>query len=182
MAIQALDIHHPRTISATGGKYCYPDDAMETPDLLNVEYEFKDLKLRWNNDFCKQSNEYNLDHGLAFKAENGVLVASRRGWKVMPKQVNGSNLMEAVEPKPNTGKDLPLHIRNFLDAIKSRDRKTNCSAEIGRDVARVAHMGNMSYRTRETLHWDADSKTFSEAAANELIKPEYRSPWQLPNL
>ena len=180
MAIQAMNIHHPRTVSAEGGKYCFPDDAMETPDLLNVKYEFNDLTVNWNNDFCKNKNEYNLDHGLAFKAENGTLIANRNGWKVIPKQVNGSDKMEAVEQKPSTGKDLGLHIRNFLDAVKSRDRKTNCSAEIGRDVARVAHMGNMSYRTGETLHWNSESGTFSENSANELIRPEYRSPWQLP--
>ncbi len=182
MAIQAMDVHHPRTIKAEGGKFCYPLDAMETPDLLNVEYNFNNLNIRWKNDFCLQENEYNLDHGLVFKAEKGQLVASRKGWKVVPNLQNGGPLMEAVEPRPATGKDLGLHVRNFLDAIKSRDRETNCSAKIGRDVARMAHMGNISYRTGETLHWNSETSTFSESSANLLLMPEYRLPWQLPNI
>ena len=182
MAIQAMDIHHPRTIKAEGGKLFYPNDAMETPDTLNVEYEFNNLKVTWQNDFSRQKNEHGLGHGLAFHAENGLLIASRNGWKVEPKIVNGSPLMEAVEHRPSTGKDLGLHVRNFLDAIKSRNRLTNCSAEIGRDVARVAHMGNIAYRTGETLHWNPESETFAETAANKLLCPEYRKPWELPAL
>ena len=53
---------------------------------------------------------------------------------------------------------------------------------IGRDVARVAHMGNISYRTKETLHWNAETSSFAEAKANELLIPNYRKPWELPKL
>ena len=182
MAIQAMNIHHPRTIKASGGKLFFPNDAMETPDTLNVQYEFNELKVVWDNDFSRQTNEYGLGHGLAFHSEKGLLSASRNGWKVEPKMANGSPLMEAVEPKPNTGKDLGLHIRNFLDSVKSRNRLTNCSAEIGRDVARVAQMGNIAYRTGETLHWNSETQTFSESEANALLRPEYRKPWELPIL
>ena len=182
MAIQAMDVHHPQTIAATGGKVCFPDDAMETPDQLHVTYAFNQVNINWTNDFCIQQNEYNLDHGLAFHAENGTLIASRYGWKVDPVMDGSVQRMEAVEPQPSTGKDLELHVRNFLDAVKTRDRKTNCSAEIGRDVARVAHMGNIAYRTGELLHWNAEALTFQENAANELIIPEYRTPWKLPKL
>ncbi len=180
MAIQAMDIHHPRTIQAHGGKIFFPNDAMETPDTLKVQYEFKDLKVVWENDFSRQTNEHGLDHGLAFHAENGLLLANRNGWKVDAKEANGGPLMEAIEQKPSTGKDLGLHVRNFLDSIKSRNRLTNCSAEIGRDVARVAHMGNMAYRTGEVLHWNPENSQFAETAANNLIQPDYRKPWELP--
>lgn len=182
MAIQAMNIHHPRTIQASGGKLFFPDDAMETPDTLKVQYDFNKLKVIWKNDFSRQKNEFELDHGLAFHAENGLLLANRNGWKVEPKVINGSPAMEAVEHRPSTGKDLGLHVRNFLDSIKSRNRLTNCSAEIGRDVARVAHMGNIAYRTGETLHWNPETENFSETAANKLLCPEYRKPWELPKL
>lgn len=180
MAIQAMNIHHPRTIQASGGKLFFPDDAMETPDTLKVQYDFNNLKVVWQNDFSRQENQFGLGHGLAFHAENGLLIASRNGWKVEPKVNNGTPLMEAVDPKPSTGKDLSLHVRDFLDSIKSRNRSTKCSAEIGRDVARVANMGNIAYRTGETLHWNPETEKFSETAANKLLCPEYRKPWELP--
>ena len=182
MAIQAMDIHHPRQIQASGGKLFYPDDAMETPDTLTVNYQFKDLQVTWKNDFSQQANQTGMGHGLVFDGENGQMIASRNGWDVIPKTENGGPLMEAVEHQPSTGKDLGLHIRNFLDSIKTRNRLCNCSAEIGRDVARVAHMGNISYRTGEALHWNPETERFAESSANNLLVPEYREPWKMPKL
>ncbi|MCD6346020.1 MAG: Gfo/Idh/MocA family oxidoreductase [Bacteroidales bacterium] len=182
MAVQAMDIHHPREVQASGGKFVYPNDAMETPDTLTVNYQFKNLQLTWKNDFSKSTNHTGLGHGLIFKGQNGQLIASRGGWDVIPNIENGGPLMKAVDHQPSTGKDLPLHVRNFLDAVKSRDRKTHCSALIGRDVARVAHMGNIAYRTAETIHWNPESQSFAESKANELLSPAYRKPWKLPSL
>ena len=154
---------------------------METPDTLTAAYRFGDLKVTWNNDFGKKANEFGLNHGLVFHGENGKMVASRNGWQIIPEGEEGSPLIEAVS-KPQTGQDLGLHVRNFLDAVKSRDRNTNCSAEIGRNVARVAHMGNIAYRTGQDIHWNAETGRFAEDAANKLLIPEYRAPWALPKL
>ncbi len=182
MAIQAMDIHHPRQVTASGGKLFYPNDAMETPDTLRVDYQFKNLQLTWKNDFSLTVNETGLDHGLVFYGKNGKLIASRTGWDVVALEENGNPLMESVDHQPSTGADLPLHVRNFLDAIKTRNRLTNCSAEIGRDVARVAHMGNIAYRTKETIHWNSETGQFAEKAANDLLVPKYHTPWELPKL
>lgn len=179
MALMMLDISNPNEIVSEGGNFVYPDHAMETPDTLTAAYRFGDLRVTWNNDFGKKANEYGLNHGLIFHGEKGKMVASRNGWQIIPE--GDEPLIEAIN-KPQTGKDLGLHIRNFLDAVKSRDRNTNCSAEIGRNVARVAHMGNISYRTGEALHWNAETGRFAEDAANKLYMPEYRAPWAMPKL
>ncbi len=182
MAMMMMKVGNPQEIVSEGGNFVYPDHAMETPDTLTSNYRFGDLKVVWNNDFGKTTNEYGLNHGLVFHGENGKMVASRNGWEVFPELLNGTPVIEAVAKQPQTGKDLGLHIRNFLDAVKSRDRETNCSAEIGRNVARVAHMGNISYRTGETIHWNAEIRQFKENSANELLMPEYRKPWGIPKL
>ena len=182
MAMMMMKVSNPQEIVSEGGNFVYPDHAMETPDTLTANYRFGDLKVVWNNDFGKTTNEYGLNHGLVFHGKNGKLIASRNGWELIPEMINGTPAMEAVPKKPQTGQDLPLHVRNFLDAVKSRDRNTNCSAEIGRNVARVAHMGNISYRTGKSIHWNAESGKFLEKSANELLLPEYRKPWALPKL
>jgi len=182
MALMMTGVLNPQEIVSEGGNFVYPDHAMETPDTLTAKYRFGDLNVTWKNDFGQKTNEYGLNHGLVFHGENGRLVASRNGWEVFPEVKNGSPAIEAVEKQPQSGKDLPLHVRNFLDCVKSRNRETNCSAEIGRNVARVAHMGNISYRTGETIHWNSETATFQENAANDLLMPEYRKPWGLPKL
>lgn len=182
MAMWALDIRDPLEISAEGGNIVYPDDAMETPDTLRVNYKFNKLDVIWKNDFALKTNEYGMDHGLIFHGENGLLLANRGSWRVIPKEVNGGPVIEEEPAHPATGKDLGMHIRNFLDAVKSRKADTACSAQIARDVARLAHMGNIAYRTKETIHWNPENVYFNEPAANELLMPEYRKPWELPKI
>jgi hypothetical protein len=74
------------------------------------------------------------------------------------------------------------HMQNFLDCIKTR-KDPNCAIENGRLVAMYAHMGNIALRTNSRLVWDAQRNTFgSNAAANALITPTYRKPWELPRI
>jgi predicted dehydrogenase len=182
MAMWALNLDQPDTISAQGGKFVYPDDAMETPDTLTVEYQFDQVLVVWQNNFGLQTNEFGFDHGLVFHGTNGDLRANRSFWEIIPAEVNGVPAMEPVPRNKNAGNDLSLHVRNFLDSVKSRNRKTAASIDIGRNVARVAHMGNISYRTGENLNWNADAGTFNEKAANEYLVPNYRKPWEISNI
>jgi len=179
MAMWGLDVDHPNEISASGGNLVFPNDQMETPDTLTVDYRFGDLHVFWKNDFGLQVNEFDMDHGLIFHGENGMLLANRSFWRVDAVNQQGPTSLEPVEAVRAEGQDLTLHVRNFLDAIKTRDANTACHAGIGLSVARIAHMGNIAYRTRQNIHWDEGSGKFNETAANELIRPKYREPWEI---
>ncbi len=179
MAMWALKLDQPDTIKATGGNLVYPNDAMETPDTLTVEYQFDQTVVVWQNNFGLQTNEFGFDHGLAFHGTNGVLRANRNFWEVIPAQLNGVPVTEPVPRNMNTGNDLALHVRNFLDAIKIRDFETAANIKIGRDVARLAHLGNIAYRTGLTLNWNAETGSFNEKPANNFLEPKFRKPWEI---
>ena len=100
-------------------------------------------------------------------------------WIDDPAQVNGIPATEPVPRNVNAGNDLHLHVRNFLDAIKIRNFETAASIKIGRDVARVAHLGNIAYRTGLALNWNAETGSFNEKAANNLLVPKFRKPWEI---
>jgi hypothetical protein len=69
-----------------------------------------------------------------------------------------------------------------LDVIR-KGGKINCSVEMGKNVAMVAHMGNIAHRTGEKLLWDKEKNRFSNSEkANGLLVPNYREPWTLPNI
>lgn len=182
MAMWALNVKHPSTISATGGKLVFPNDAMETPDLLKVNYNFGPIEIIWENNFGLQKTSFGFDHGLTFHGENGIIRANRSFWEVYPAKTEGVTIIDPVPRKVNAGNDLDLHIRDFLDAIKSRNQNTAANIQVGRDAARVAHMGNIAYRTGLELHWNNDSSLFNEQEANHLLKPEYRKPWELAEI
>jgi len=179
MAMWAMKLEQPNSISATGGNLAFPNDDMETPDTLTVEYQFDQVAVIWQNNFSLQTNEFGFDHGLAFHGANGELRANRNFWEVIPAQLNGIPVIEPTPRNNNTGNDLNLHVRNFLDSIKIRNFETAASISIGRDVARVAHLGNISYRSGLTLNWNSETETFNEQEANHFLQPTYRKPWEI---
>ena len=81
-----------------------------------------------------------------------------------------------------TNQGLDLHVANFLDCIKTRN-KPNCDIETGAHIARFAQMGNIAYRLGRKIVWDGDKQEFlNDPEANALTKAEYRAPWSLPKV
>ena len=87
-----MNVTAPESIMASGGKFGYPDDACETPDLLQTIYTFKDFTVMWDHAIGIDDGAYGRSHGLGFVGENGTLVIDRGGWEVIPEKVNGQTI------------------------------------------------------------------------------------------
>ena len=177
----------PRKILTAGGKFGYPDDAMETPDTLLVSYVYDDFTISWDHACGIKDGPYGREHGLAFLGENGTLVLDRNGWEVIP-EVDNAPRMEAVplqkkseivEGQAVAGGGLASHVEDFLDCIVTRKRP-RAEVSIGAKVAKMTHLANISCRTGLPLTWDNATGRFGEEQANALIKPYYNDPWKLP--
>lgn len=178
-ALYGMDVTAPKSVMASGGKYGYPDDACETPDLLQTVYDFGDFTVLWDHAIGINDGAYGRTHGVAYVGENGTLVVDRSGWEVIPENVNGQKRMEAVPFKEAYGGGgLNLHVKNHLECIKSRNRACNASIEIGAHIAKFSQLGNIAYRTGKKLYWDGAS--FGDAEADAYLCKEYRKPWELP--
>jgi hypothetical protein len=55
---------------------------------------------------------------------------------------------------------------------------------MGRNAALHVHMANIAGRVGEPLlKWDDQNNRFTNSnAANELVAPNYRAPWKLPEV
>jgi predicted dehydrogenase len=167
----------PESVMAVGGKYAFPDDDMVTPDTLTAVYDFKDFTLIWEHTIGIGLGNWQRPHGMSYIGENGTLVLDRNGWEVVPEKKK----IEAVPVQKSVGSGLDLHVRNFLDCLKNNTpQKLNAGIDIGRNVALVAQMGNIAYRTGEKVFWNNDKQQFSTATANKLITPVYNNGWMLP--
>jgi len=168
---------------AMGGKFAYPDDAAETPDTLQALYEFDGHTLLWDHGTGINGGYYGRDHGVGYVGNNGTLVVDRNGWEVIPEKKKNKDLMEPVTLQKGNGKGLELHMANFIDGVKNRNRNLNASIEIAANTARVAHLGNIAMRTGRRLYWDAEtSKFINDEDANKFLVPQYRAPWVLPTI
>ena len=130
-ALYGMNVTTPKSIMASGGKFGYPDDACETPDLLQTIYEFDGFTVLWDHAIGIDDGAYGRNHGLGFVGENGTLVVDRGGWEVIPERVNGNARMEAVPLKQAYGEGgLNLHAKTPLECIKNRDPNCNASNEL----------------------------------------------------
>lgn len=180
-----MNVDAPNTVMSSGGKFGYPNDAMETPDTLQAIYEFDDFSMIWEHAAGIDSGPYGRTHGVAFIGNNGTLVIDRNGWEVLsetePDEEGGRrDIITDVATTQSSGNDLLNHVNNFIDCIKTRE-KPNCDIEIASNTAIVCNLGNIAFRSGERLEWDHTNRRITNIeAANDYLKTEYRNPWKFP--
>jgi predicted dehydrogenase len=184
-ALFGMNQYIPKSISSSGGKYAFPTDAMETPDTQMSMYDFGDFGILWDHTIGIYGAQFKRrPHGVAYIGEYGTLIVDRSGWEVMAenKSTSAKAGFEDVPVQKGTGKGLELHVANFIDCIKTRN-KPNCDIEIGAHIARFSQMGNIAYRLGRKIVWDVEKQEFlNDPEANALTKTEYRAPWALPKV
>jgi len=180
IALWAVDGKMPKTIQSVGGIYAYKNNLIETADTQTVLYGYDDLHIEWEHLGGLQRGYYGRGYGVAFMGNDGTLVVNREGWELIPELEGDKPRTEAIPfQQPDRGDHLK-HVTNFVDCVRTR-QLPQCDVEIGRNAAVLAHLGNIAYRTGDKLVWDDQAKQFvSNARANALIVPGYRSPWKLP--
>ncbi len=180
--LYAMEVDAPNTVMSTGGKFGYPDDAMETPDTQQAIYEFDDFSMIWEHAAGIDGGPYGRNHGVAFIGNSGTLVIDRRGWEVISETEDGEELIRDVETTQSDGEDLLNHMKNFVECIRSRERPS-ADIEITANTAIVASLGNIAYRTGERIEWDHAARRITNVErANELLKTEYRDPYTFPDV
>lgn len=183
-ALYGMDAQRPKSIMALGGHFAY-EDARQTPDTMNVLYEFDDFSLTWEHSVCLGNGSYGMGHGVVFQGNKGTVLVSRGGWQVIPEKEmkNGERVNKTQEKSWVKGKSShDEHVTNFLDVIKNGG-EVNCTVEMGKEVAMVSHMGNIAQRTGEKLIWDDSTNRFTNSEkANALLTPQYSDPWKLPQI
>ena len=170
---------------AIGGKLAFPNDAAETPDTLTTVFDFGTFSLVWEQFMAMGTSPYlseSGEPGVAFIGEKGILAINRNSWRVIPQIENGKYLVEAMPERKANGIGLDNHTKNFLECIKTR-KSTNCTIEMGRNAALVAHLGNIAYRTGNKIFWDDKTQSIVQnKEAQALLKPTYRNPYTLPEV
>lgn len=183
IALYAMGATAPKSIMASGGKLAYPDDASETPDTLQAIFEYDGFNMLWEHATGIDSGPYGRTEGIAFIGNNATLVVNRGGYEVFIGRA-AKETMEAIPPKtrPKGVSYLDLHTQNFIEAVRAKNPDMlNTPIKSGSIAAINAQMGNIAYKTKEKLFWDADNNRFkNNEKANEMIKARYHNGWDIP--
>jgi hypothetical protein len=85
---------------------------------------------------------------------------------------------KSVEDRTGDGRaQFKLHVRNFLDCVKSRQEPVS-DLESAHRVATVFHLANIALRVGRRVRWDAKrEEIIDDPAAAKMLSREYRAPW-----
>jgi predicted dehydrogenase len=168
----------PVEIQGTG---VIPADGLaDTPIEWDVEHTYANgVKMIHANTktALKHARQFSLHHGL------GILFLGAEGWVLV-----GRGFLDA-EPKSllsaTIGPDeirLPVsdnHRRNFLEAVKTRQR-TICPVETAVRSDTVCHLDDIAIRLGRKLRWNPEREEFiNDDQANRMLTRPMRSPWRL---
>ena len=170
----------PKSVSALGGRFAYPDLFEETPDTLTTLYEFEGFNMVWDSAMGIDNGSYNRDHGIAFIGNNGTLILNRGGWEVIEERQSKNKVVKPFVEKSDNGLD--KHWENFVSVVKSRKMEDlHCPIQAGAHVATVAQMGNIAYRSGKKLEWNDTEHQFTDHAINkQYLMKEYHNGYKLP--
>lgn len=169
----ATGADYPLAVAAMGGKFHVLDNR-DTPDTLQVTYQYPGFLCVYENRVC---NSYPMDgqhYGIMFHGTKGTMLLNRSGFTITPEP--GSSL-EPMKVE-NTGAERS-HQRDFLDAVRSR-KAPICDIEIGHRSSSTAMLGNVAYRTGRRLTWDGAREAFvGDPDAARLLTAPYHGAWTL---
>jgi hypothetical protein len=181
-AIFGMNADVPKTVSALGGNFAYPELSQETPDTMGALYEFEKFNLIWDHAMGIDNGLFRKDHGIAFIGNNGTLQLDRGGWEVIEEGRSKENVK--VERKSPTDNGLDKHWQNFIAAIKSgKQEDLNCPISTGAHIATVCQLGNIAFRSQQKLTWDNAKQKMTDESLNEkYLKAHYHNGYTLPKV
>jgi predicted dehydrogenase len=192
-----LGLRGPTKVASFGGRRALEDNG-ETPDTQDAIFEYPGVNLAYS--LREASAGSRAGSMLEFFGTKGSLQINRGGLKInadmksdpanlIPQfrghtaggpqkvEVKPEPWTEAMEVKGSSPEQFDLHVRNFLDAIRSQ-QKPVADVEDGHRTAVACHLANLSLRLGRSLRWDPETEQISgDKEASGMLRRPYRKPW-----
>ena len=176
VAFWAMDWKAPSAVSASGGRF-FLDDATETPDTVEAILEFPGVLYLFSFRPTPLPGFEHMGHiGFFFEGTEASLVTNYETNEVWVKGKKADDFPRPAQSIP----DSPGHLREFLDAVKSRNMETTCNVRYGHQLSKAGLLANLSYRLGRKIHWDESRERITgDNDANKLHTRKFRKPWKL---
>lgn len=177
--IAAMGVRYPARVIGGGGLYLEYDER-DVPDVATIVADY--------DEGCQlivtatMINDYAIDEvirgklaTLRFSTRNGQM-----GYEYLPQSVGAgpgrptvktgaAAELEAAYPDRDTTPELWA---NFLNCVRSRNRQTLSTPELGAAAFTTVNMGVLSYRNGKVFYWDKEARRPKEA------DPQWASRWE----
>ncbi len=173
----ALDLNAPTSVKATGKKTYTGDN--ETPDVMQVDYQFPGVHLTWyhgaDGPSLDGSEKYKgFDSAVMFVGDKGKLISNYGKYLLLPDEFAKS----FTKPAPSITKSIGHHAE-WLNAIRNGG-PTTCNFEYSGRLTEAVLLGNVAYRCGEEILWDGAKATVTNTKkAGGFLGREYRKGWKI---
>jgi predicted dehydrogenase len=189
MARWGLGVKYPTKVNAIGGHFMFDDD-QETPNTLNVSFEFGQGAQKKMLVFEVRHWMSNHEAGIGEPKPGNTVGTTFYGPKgylsIWDEDTHRYQSWIGREQTPGPGSsDAALmgnHWANFIDVVRSRKAEDlHAPIEEGAISTTLVHLANISYRLGRTLHFDSESYSCKgDTEANRMFTREYRKPFVVP--
>lgn len=178
----------PTEITAVGGKL-YIKDNTETPDTMEVSYLYPSgFVATYERKSGNSQSMFDKSGGILFCGTKGTMFLDRGGYRIVPemKVTPPANpgerpvrepMMTASEAK-STDSGNRNHWANFLECVRTRQKPIS-DIEACQHSTTTCLLGNVAWRSKLRLDWDAQKWTTTQSEARKYLTREYRKPWKL---
>ncbi len=178
----AMKVDGPNVITASGSKF-YLTDNSDTPDTLQVTFEYPNFVCTYENRLINGNSLFNKGYGIEFHGSDGSMFVDRAGFQVYPEknQFHGRTVERTAEIQmANVNDGLLDHVANFLECIKTRKMPAS-DIEICHRTSSACLLGNVALRSKQRIVWDVANQRLIEGGpeARKLVNRDYRAPWKL---
>jgi predicted dehydrogenase len=176
---KAMKLTYPTRVSASSTKV----QAETAPLASVVTYEFAaregmpPLWLFWYDGGLKPPRPQELEPGRDLPGEGDMYVGDKG--TILEGRIIPESKMKAYTQPPKTLKRRLGTWAEWVEAIRGGE-PAGCNFDQATLITEAVLLGNIAIRTGKTLDYDGQAARFTNNdAANEYIKPTYRSGWSL---
>ena len=187
LAVWGINKGLPVNVYSGGGRYTYVDQG-ETPNTNTSIFKYADgttmvfdVRNRWTNGEggVMSGDQYKkgVNVGNLFYGSEGYYVQGQGFFDTKNKPIT---LSSSDYPTPESDG----HFQNFLNAVKTRDKKLiQGTMKAAHEACVHIHVANISYRLGRSLEFDPAAERFvNDTEANAMLGREYHPDFKFPAL
>jgi predicted dehydrogenase len=171
---------YPRRVFSTSARHIKTDQT-DAPDTQVASFEFESFTAVWEHRQYAGNEAEKTNIGCYFYGTEGTFhLGWLDGWTFYPSNRNKPVVHEEPKLHKPDMQNIPELWTDFLDAIKTGRRPVN-DIESGHRSTSMSLLGMLSAKAGRSLQWDgAREVVVGDAAANKLLRRDYRGPWKYP--
>ena len=181
----AMGLEFPEKVTARGSRQFFRGDDWEMYDTLSMDLVYSGGRtIRWDGNSCNGMLRYGRGRGVLLLGTKGSAVVDRNGYELF--DLAGKTIREVKAPATSEttgtvgeGALDVYHAGNLVDVIRGRAPALASPIREGHISTTLCHLGNIAYRTNETLTLDTRTGMPSSAAGKKLWAVDYQPGWEV---